>query len=298
MLMPFLGAGVNRANRPPGVIFEPGGPYLPDAGELSGSIADEFHYPHGWDDRSLLRVSWYASESESGGKDRLYKHLHSVFGGKYPSTDVHRFFAALPGRFRNSGYNVPPQIIVTTNYDRVLEDAFDEKGEPYDVYAYDVQNEDQVGKFEHTPHGGTPRIVDDPVNYDAPIEHTVILKIHGAVARTWERSTFVITEDDYIDYAALFNPEHIPSLLKEKMLPRRFLYLGYSLSDWNLRVLLRGISHRSRFRGQKTWAIMNKHEPWDPMYWDKHGVRLIQLSLTSYIEILNEHLQRMFDQGP
>lgn len=289
ILMPFLGAGINLANRPLDAEFTPGGQYLPDAAELSQDIAREFDYP--WGDMNLLRVSWYAAATR--GKDVLYHHLHGVFSREYPWTDVHEFFARLRKRFAAKGYQIPPQLIVTTNYDQLLERAFDAEGEPYDVFSYVVQSDSEVGKFEHIPHGGTPKIVDDPRTYNPSISHTVILKIHGAVGPSWDRSTFVITEDDYIDYAALLNPDHIPAVVKVKMLHCRFLYLGYSLSDWNLRVLLRGISVRSRFRGQQTWAIMSKHEVWDRLYWKEHDVRLIKVPLSQYIAILNTHLDEV-----
>lgn len=292
-VMPFLGSGVNLANRPADTSFLPGGQYLPDAAELSATIAREFEYP--WSDKNLLRVCWYASAKK--GKDELYDHLHNIFSRDYQSTDVHRFFAGLRKRFERSGYELPPQIIVTTNYDRTLENAFDEAGEPYDVFSYSVQRDAEVGKFRHTPYGATMfRIIDNPDEFYTTIDHTIILKIHGAVGLNRERSTFVITEDDYIDYAALFNPDHIPAMLLEKMLRRRFLYLGYSLSDWNLRVFLRGLRLRSHFN-EPTWAIMNRHEEWDPFYWDTHGVRLIKLSLKDYIEILNEQLEEMLQKG-
>jgi len=294
-LMPFLGSGVNLADRPKTATFEQGGRFLPDAGELSAAIAEKFKYP--WTDTKLLRVSWYAAAADDGGKDRLYDQLHSIFSSQYQPTSVHTFFAGLRNRFKRSERILPPQIIVTTNYDNTLENAFDAAKEPYDVFAYSVQSETQAGKFRHTPYGSrTSKIIHKPDEFEEEIDHTIILKIHGTADLMRDRSTFVISEDDYIDYAALFNPEHIPSTILEKMKRRRFLYLGYSLSDWNLRVFLRGLKVRSYFKEQ-TWAIMDRLEEWDHFYWEKHQVRLIRLPLDEFIKMLNEQLDQMLQRA-
>jgi hypothetical protein len=300
LLIPFLGAGVNLTNRPEDVIFDPAGPYLPNGAELSESIAQQCQYP--WRDKSLLRVSWYASFAMEAdalvyGKDLLYQHLHRIFSREYDLTDVHRFFARLPRRLKEKGYPNRHQLIVTTNYDQLLERAFDAEKEPYDVISYVEHRGAEIPGFWLTPNNGKSRFLHTNDDFTPPVDRTIILKIHGAVDRdNWARSSFVITEDDYIDYLALRIPDQIPATLAEQMLYRRFLFLGYSLSDWNLRVLLRSIKARSSFN-QPTWAVMSSHEDWDPMYWKRHGVRLEKCSLKEYVETLNDQLDN-FDDGP
>ena len=49
---------------------------------------------------------------------------------------------------------------------------------------------------------------------------------------------FVITEDDYIDY--LVTPELsavVPVALAAKLRRSHFLFLGYEMADWNLRLI-------------------------------------------------------------
>jgi hypothetical protein len=301
VLIPFLGAGVNLTNRPEEAVYVPEGPYLPNGGELSESIARECDYP--WEDQSLLRVSWYASYAMQDdavlyGKDLLYQHLHRIFSREdYELTDVHTFFARLPKRLRNKGYPNRNQIIVTTNYDELLERAFDAEGEPYDVISYVEHRGGEIPGFRLTSHEGESKSVYTNDDVTPSPDRTLILKIHGAVDRKfWRRSSFVITEDDYIDYVALRIPDQIPATLLDEILSRRFLFLGYSLSDWNLRVLLRSIRARSSFN-LPTWAVMNQHKEWDPMYWRRHGVRLEKCSLKEYMATLNEQLDG-FPNGP
>jgi hypothetical protein len=110
--------------------------------------------------------------------------------------------------------------------------------------------------------------------------------------------SFVITEDDYIDYLARMNTNsyEIPAVLMEKMLNRNFLFLGYSLGDWNMRVLFKSI-RASRPFNDTSWAIMYDTKEWDEAYWRKHKVRLLKLSLKDYVDILNEQLDALPDAG-
>jgi len=306
LLIPFLGAGVNLTNCPPKSpeeedVFDPDGPYLPTGRQLSKSIALASKYP--WRDNSLLRVSWYASYAmkDDGvvvyGKDRLYKHLHRIFTREYDPTDVHKFLASLRRRLAEKGYPNRHQMIVTTNYDDQLERAFDHEEEPYDIISYVERRGTEIPGFRLTPHKGQPRFVSNDDYVPAPLDRTLILKIHGAVDRQyWQRSSFVITEDDYIDYVAFRIPDQIPATLLEEIRSRRFLFLGYSLSDWNLRVLLRSIKVRSPFE-EPTLAVMNSYEEWDPVYWKRHGVLLEKCSLKEYMATLNEQLDNLPD-GP
>src|SRR6185295_16083811 len=141
---------------------------------------------------NLPRVSWHASATVGHGK--LYRELHEIFSADYPLTDVHKFFARLPGRLRRKGYHGRHQLIVTTNYDDLLERAFDEEREEYDLLSYvahnDTKHGGEVGKFRYMQHGGESRVLYDPEEIDPFIKRTVILKIHGAVDKAnWKRSS-------------------------------------------------------------------------------------------------------------
>jgi hypothetical protein len=307
LLMPFFGAGVNLSNRPEKQNFVPNGEFLPNASELSKELVREFDLeradpgefptdvPEGaswkWKEQSLLRIAWYISAVK--GEAALYQHLQTVFGRDYAPSDVHKFFARFRKRLTEKGYEVKPQLIVTTNYDEVLERAFDAEGEPYDVFSYTIEPDSRFGKFSHTPYDGEAITINRPAKYAPKIDHTIILKIHGTAHPNWENCTFVITEDDYIDYAAFVQVDKIPVVLAARMKPRKFFYLGYSLSDWNFRVFLRGIKASSRFAKDPTWAIMDQLDNWDRVYWKKHEVQIIKTTLREHIDDLNKVIDDM-----
>ena len=309
-LIPFLGAGANLTNRPDGQPFALR-QYLPSAEELSVEIATNFDYQweRGMRPVNLPRVSWYVFKKYGPGF--LYEYLYDIFNIDYPVTDAHRFFAMLPKKLRHKGYPERNHLIITTNYDDLLERAFIAAKEKFDVLSYIANfyvkdtDKDQIdmrnaSKFRHKPHGGEPMIVKEPNKFLPAPEHTTILKIHGTVDRSvdgsgLETSSFVITEDDYLDYLSHMNSDEmykIPSSVVAMMSKKRFLFLGYSLGDWNLRVLIKRVNESRRFKDQ-SWAIMKTPKEWDPDYWNHHNVYLYEVALDKYVSMLEEQLDAL-----
>jgi hypothetical protein len=155
-VVPLLGAGVNRCGRPDGTPWGRGR-YLPDGAELAGYLANFSAYPDP-NPADLVRVSQYFSVMLGAGP--LYDELHQVFDADYPPTPVHEFLAELPGEFRDRGLNTPPPLIITTNYDDVLERAFRAAGEPFDLVAYVAVGE--PGRFVHHPPDEEPILIRVP----------------------------------------------------------------------------------------------------------------------------------------
>jgi hypothetical protein len=157
-VIPFLGAGVNLFEREEVEDYTPGR-YLPSGKELATYLAHNFKYTLA-DRNDLLRVSQYGDTVR--GWASLYNRLSEVFDSDYPINELHRFFARLPAILKRRGCVHPYQLIITTNYDDVLEEALREAKEPFDIVSYVARkNQDgefkHFGKFRHTPHGALPR---------------------------------------------------------------------------------------------------------------------------------------------
>lgn len=289
-VVPFLGAGVNRCGRPKGVSWHQR-QYLPDGGELAVHLATTFGYPES-EVQDLARVSQYIAVMNGTGP--LYEELHNLFNADYPPTAVHQFLAALPGVLRGKGYPPRYQLVVTTNYDDLLERAFKAAGEAFDLVSYVAEGE-QRGKFLHWPAGGGDGVlIEKPNEYLGMSldQRTVVLKIHGAVDRiNLERDNYVITEDHYIDYLTRTDISSlVPVTLAAKLRKSHFLFLGYSLRDWNLRVILHRIWGEARFT-YKSWAIQLSPQPLDQEFWRKRDVDIIDIRLEDYIADLSQRLQ-------
>ena len=128
-----------------------------------------------------------------------------------------------------------------TAYDDALEHAFEEAGEEVDVVSYLASGRNR-GKFCHLAPDGTAHVIAIPNTYAAELSlarRTVILKVRGQIDRTptrdWE--SFVVTEDDHIDYLGRAAAQ-VPIGLAATLRRSHFLFLGYTMRDWCLRLVL------------------------------------------------------------
>jgi SIR2-like domain len=299
-VVPLLGAGVNLCGRPEESVWKHGQhDYLPSGAELAAFLGEYFGYPLGDDGEmnDLARVSQYAAVIAGSGP--LYEELHQLFDADYPPTALHVFLAELPALQRERLGEAHYQLIVTTNYDDALERAFRAESEPYDVVTYVAEGEHR-GKFLHWPHEGEPRLIEKPNEYTdlAVTERTVILKMHGAIDRKDpDRDSYVITEDHYIDYLTRTDLSNlVPVLLAARLRKSHFLFLGYSMRDWNLRVILHRIWGEQRL-GYKSWAIQLAPEPIEQEFWNKRGVDILRVSLEDYVQTLREAVRAPLGTG-
>ncbi|TML93785.1 MAG: hypothetical protein E6G03_15330, partial [Actinobacteria bacterium] len=255
-----------------------------EVAELTTRLAQRFDYSD--NGSSLPRVAQYVAVMKGSGP--LYDELHSLLDAEAVPTPIHRFFASLPPLLRERG--VPHQLLVTTSYDLALEAAFLEAGEEFDVVSYVAAGPNR-GKFCHISPSGTGRLIDLPNTYATELsleQRTVILKLHGQVDRGAEREweSFVVTEDDYIDYLSRSDVAGaVPVALAAKLRRSHFLFLGYRMGDWNLRVILNRLWSDQPL-SYRSWAVQPNAHPLEREFWRRRDVDVHELPLDRYIETL------------
>jgi hypothetical protein len=290
-VVPLLGAGANLCDRPEGHSWE-AGRYLPSGSELAHYLAEDFEYPLD-DHADLVRVSEYVDLR--CGEGPLYGRLHDIFGVDYPPTTLHRFLAELPAALERSGHPRRHQLILTTNYDDTLERAFADADEALDVVVYCAAGRQQ-GLFVHHPPDDEPRVIQRPNEYrELSLDRrSILVKLHGAVNRGDDaRDSYVITEDHYIEYLTHTTlTQLVPVTLLARLLRSSFLFLGYSLRDWNLRVVLHRI-WRERDLGYRSWAIQRRPDPLDEELWRRREVDVYDVPLADYVAELRRQLDRV-----
>jgi hypothetical protein len=283
-VVPFLGAGANRCGRPEQAPWSRD-TFLPDGAELATYFATTYGYP-GPDTWDLGRVSQFVDLELR--EMALYTDLREIFTGGYQPTELHRFLAELPQARRAQGKQPPFQLIVTTNYDDALESAFEDAGQEFDLVYYAAATDQEPGQFVHALDGKRIRVTQQYRKLLVE-DRPVILKIHGAVNRgdeTGDSDSYVITEDHYIDYLARSNIEKlIPASLMSKMRTSHFLFLGYGMRDWNLRVILKHIWAEQRRRGV-SWAIQHKADEIDQKFWQREGVDIVIVDLDKWVDAM------------
>ena len=295
-VVPFLGAGANlcgRGDEP----WRRGARFLPSGRELATMLAESVRYPDP-EDRDLMRISQYVDAKLGWGT--LYEYVRSPFDTDCPPTAVHRFLATLAVELRMR--DQPRQVILTTNYDDALERAFDEIAEPYELIWYEAKpRAAHFGRFIHA-HDGEHVPILVPNEYDEldPDERTVIVKLHGAMVRSDPtRDSYVITEDDYIRYLTRSDIAHqLPVVLRQRITERHLLFLGYSMRDWNLRVVLERLGG-SEVMANQSWSV--QREPSSAAstkieltLWGERDVELVFTKLDRYVETLRRQMDDDF----
>jgi DNA-binding SARP family transcriptional activator len=256
-----------------------------DVSTLATQLAERFGYPDE-EPPELTRVAQWVALTKGSG--RLYEELHELLEQPAAPTAVHRFFAALPPLLRERG--VPHQLLVTTGYDLALEQAFLDAGEEFDVVTY-VASGRSRGKFSHVRPDGTTTVIDVPNTYATELSlerRTVILKLHGGIdpspQREWE--SFVVTEDDYIDYLSRSDVAGaIPVALAARLRRSHFLFLGYGMREWNARLVLSRIWAEPT-AAYRSWAVQATPRPLEREFWRRRDVDVVEAPLEEYVAAL------------
>lgn len=210
----FLGAMVSSLS-PMGCPFQ----YIegpPGGGELSKRLAKRCGYPLE-DSWNLARVSLYYETHPDFSRELLVKAIAEEVGSSnlVPSPALY-MLASLPF-----------PIIVTTNYDRLFEMAL------RDTELSDQTRKDPIIRIYD------PRGQSDKVPLRPTAARPVLLKLHGDIEKP---ESIVVTEEDYITFIQKMSDHTrhpIPKAIQMYMTDWPIIFIGYSLKDYNLRLLLR-----------------------------------------------------------
>ena len=267
-----------------------------ELGDLAGRLAERFECPAD-EGGALTRIAQFAALMQGSGP--LYDELHDALATRASTTSIHRFLAGLSPVLRDRG--APQPLIVTTSYDLALEQAFLTAGEAFDVVSYLAVGRDR-GKFCHLGADGSARVIDVPNRYatELPLEQRpVILKLHGGIdpapARDWE--SFVITEDDYIDYLPQSQiASAVPVGLAARLRRSHFLFLGYGMREWSLRLVLNRLCAGGSLN-YRSWAVAPAPGPVERAFWRSRDVDLFEVPLDEYVDSLARHTGVAIEAG-
>lgn len=113
-------------------------------------------------------------------------------------------------------------LVITTNYDQLFESALHAAGKPPRVVVYQP-NRNATKDYR-----------------DLKVESPIIFKIHGDIE---DPETIVITDEDYIQFVLRMSDKEpydpVPLMLRYYLTEWTTLFVGYSLLDYNLRLLFK-----------------------------------------------------------
>jgi DNA-binding SARP family transcriptional activator len=250
-----------------------------DTGTLADELARRFDYREEGGD--LARVAQFVALTKGAGP--LHDELRTLLDASAAPTSVHRFFAALPRALRARG--LPHQLLVTTSYDLALEQALLAAGEEFDVVSYIASGRDR-GRFFHRDPSGETHVIELPNLYATELSlerRTIVLRLHG-------EERYVVTEDDYIRYLERGDvAAAVPVALAAKLRRSHFLFLGYGMREWNLRLVLDRISAGEPL-GYRSWAVVGEVRPLERQFWQERDVDLLEQPLDEYVDALAQYV--------
>lgn len=155
-----------------------------------------------------------------------------------------------------------PEHIITTNYDHLIENV---KNPNRSNYTKITSDKDILEKYG--------------LRY--------IIKMHGDKD---DINNIVLKEDDYLKYSQ--SHKLIETYIKSLLIDKTFLFIGYSLNDNNLKLIMSYIDYFAKdkeiMRSNHYLAINEiAHKDRDAEYWENKGVELVDLSQIS--DFMKEH---------
>ncbi|NMO54566.1 SIR2 family protein [Actinoplanes sp. TBRC 11911] len=273
---PFLGAGI-------------GIPHLPSGRSLAMSLAGEFEYPFA-DPDNLPRVAQYVAttyDDPNFVKRNVQRRIQQAqqecleaAGGAAPEN--YRVLAKL---------GLP--LFVTTNYDGLMEQALRTGGlDPrIEVCRWNNQLAQSLGRYR---------------TGDLSAAKPGVFHMHGALENA---SSLLLTEDDYVDFTVSLALEPVTNVLWHHVRRRlgpdySLLFLGYSLEDWNFRVLMKYLFlqqkvHRSGQASSLSIQLSDAELPADrrqkaesflTRYFETSAIRVHWTDVSGFLAELGERL--------
>jgi hypothetical protein len=220
----FLGAGVH-APPPEGSPFEYPPAHRPPIGSaLSRELAETSRFADRFPDDKLANLQRVALFYEiTRSRRQLVEAIgNAVHTGRQPSPMLHAL--------AELGF----PLVITTNYDQLFERALGMVGKQPRVAVY------------------SPELEVTTDYRDPTAESPVVFKIHGDILRP---ESVVVTDEDYIQFVLRMSSKDpydpIPLTLKFYLTGWTTLFVGYSLLDYNLRLLFKTLR----------WKIDNANVP-------------------------------------
>lgn len=252
-------------------------------------------------------TSYYESKN---GRGSLWTNLSLVISGKKEVTQTHALLAAAAKRYFEQADVWQDYLILTTNYDCLMEDALDRIGVGYVALTTRKSDQKVLVRFSEAVKDAAALtkmnsgvFFPDKLFLQKPKPLVVVCKMHGCLnpALTEKDDGLVISDNDYVNYISQMNSSHgtIPSYVNTLMQDKPFLFLGYSLNDWNVRSVFETIrKKRGEDFGGQDYAVMSYVGEYERLFFQRNGVTILKTDLNSFCNSIMAVVQTLKESNP
>ncbi|HWR25838.1 MAG TPA: SIR2 family protein [Methanosarcina sp.] len=203
---PFLGAGACSQK-------------IPVGSQIANEWAKKYDYPME-DSYNLIKVAQFVAVITDAmtPKEEMCKKINELLKEVPPK------YFEIPDELHGVLADLPLPVYITTNYD--------------DFMVRALESRDKTPKQETCRwNKSLKKSKRTSLDYVPTPEKPLVFHLHGFYKIP---ESLVLTEDDYLDFfAASRDPNLIPPRIQEAFTDTTFLFLGYSITDWDFRVLFR-----------------------------------------------------------
>lgn len=220
------------------------------------------------------------------GREELYAEIRKLFARiRLEPRVTHEMFAAWKQYRTPEGKPVPFPVVITTNYDDVLERSLVNAGLPYHLLSYQADGPDR-GLFYHRSPDDALRVIERPRNIRSFPDGFVLVKLNGGFDRQQRiPQSYATTRLDYWDLAARI-PQVLPAAIQRALSAKPILFLGHGLVAEDIESLVR-FAHRDH-RGARSWAVVLNKDGVE--YWRQCGVEILSYDVSLYVGELRRRL--------
>ncbi|MDI9882465.1 SIR2 family protein [Flectobacillus longus] len=153
---------------------------------------------------------------------------------------------AIHNEIHEAIFKLNPVHLITTNYDDLLEQVIRKESLPFSIVTKDKE-------------------------FPYALNTNLLVKIHGDL----DNSDVVLKEDDYLDYG--LNHPLIESFIKSTFASKVVLFVGYSFSDINLKIIIQSVRNilTQDFQNAYLLSVDNSLHPAQRDYLKNKGINVI-----------------------
>ena len=245
-----------------------------------------------WPSRDRTDVAQHIAELDRQlGHRRLAETIERLLAEHYTQpSHVHHLLARLPGLLGDR--RKKPLLILTTNYDTVLETMFEEVGEPYHLFMYQHHGA-YAGRFLRRDPDGREYAIRVPTAVsDLSGARTIIVKLNGGLdpAARWRPASFVVASTDFEELSTRI-PNVLPQVIWARLRECSVLFWGHGLREPDVRALTRRLRQQPERAQVPSWAVQLFGA--DAEYWrDVAGIEIVNADLGVYVQRFETVLRR------